>query len=815
MTMSMRAIVRYRVALLVAANFLLFLDGVMRHYPTVDEARLVPAGIVHWRTGEFEAANDVPPLARMISALPVLGTTRLLGPIADFDTQKYWTEAFGLDVATLDASKFVYHNRNQFMTLFGLARAPNFLWWALGAWLIHRWARELHGDKAGWFALVLWSFGPNVLAREQTATPDLPLAVLTLAATYAYQRWLNRPEWEVAALAGALLGVALLTDHAAATLPFAWAAMAALRQLVGAREASPLRVRLVQIALGSALSLWVLNSGYLFAGWEKAPNGFGLGRWTAVIPADYRTSLAGRWYDIQGEADEFSVALPATIRGYFSWRALATKVPLGTWALILGGAAASIGTARIGPPIAERCAAWLVPSTALFLGSSSCGAMLSTQSVLLLAAPFGIVIAAGLASRLQAASWKTGIGVVALLAWSVASSLAIYPNPLCYMNEAGGAGHGPSRSLYTFPGDGGHDVAALKAWLKERPNFQPIGLALRQVADPRALGIESTIAPASNVRGSGDPRIVPWYSPMGGPYPGRYAVDTYCLNSHQYDYFKELEPIDRIGGTILAYDVSRADAEGARRRLGFPPLENNPAVAAAPEIDDAFVRSKYRDASGVEYEYAVFAPPKRPGFSHPPAILFLHGFDEREGGPRGNIYLDVTFPAAVKERREDFPFVAVVPQGKSGKWSTNGADADMALGVLDKVLREYEVDVQRVYLTGVSSGGSGVWTLAASRPSLWAAIVPISSAGCNPASAATIAHIPTWCFHNIYDFNYPIEGPRAMINSIRKAGGSPRFTEYFALTSDVDRSSGLGSHDAWSKAYRLDALYTWMYRQHK
>ena len=52
-----------------------------------------------------------------------------------------------------------------------------------------------------------------------------------------------------------------------------------------------------------------------------------------------------------------------------------------------------------------------------------------------------------------------------------------------------------------------------------------------------------------------------------------------------------------------------------------------------------------------------------------------------------------------------------------------------------------------------------------------------------------------------------------MIAALRESGGSPRYTEYFALTTDVERSSGLGSHDAWSKAYMLDELYAWLFRQ--
>jgi len=812
-----RLFMRYGVVLLVTANLLLFLDGALRHYPTVDEARLVPAGLVHWRTGEFDAADDVPPLARMISALPILAATPILGPCDDFEGQKYWTEAVGPDRASRDASKFVYHNRNQFMTLFRLARAPNFLWWVAGAWVIYRWARELHGAQAGWFALVLWSFGPNIVAREQTATPDLPLAVAALAATCAYRAWLREPSRTGAALAGALLGMALLTDYAALALLPAWAAIGAAYRFLQDRDGPrpPLRSWLGQIVLASVLCIWIMNSGYLFSRLgtstrrlDAAGMGNGAQRLAAIFPADYRAGLAGKWRDSGRDAVEASIALRPTVRGAFSWAAMAAKVPLGTWALILGGAAASLRAGR-----ADGWATWLIPSTMLVLASSPLGPILPVPSVLLLAAPFAIIGASSLSTYLRSTSRKTGWLVSGMLAWCVVSGLAARPHFLHYLNEAaGGTRDVASLSRYISGGDCGQDVAALKAWLEKRPEFRPVGLALRQVVDPLAVGIEYTVAPALSPRGSADPRTAPWCSPRGGPYPGRYAIDAYSLATPQYAYFRDFRPLDRIGASIFVYDVSREDADAARRRRGLPPVEDEPAIAAS-SLQGGFVRRRYRDGSGIEFNYAVSPPSGYPGTRPWPLILFLHGYDEREGGPRGDLFLDVTFPAAVNKRRDNRPFLAVVPQGKSGGWSPGGADAEMVLGVLDEVRRDYNVDPRRIYLTGVSSGGSGVWALAAAHPNLWAAIVPISAVKCDPSVAQKIAHVPCWCFHNLYDFKYSTAQPRAMITALRKSGASPRYTEYFALTSDMDRSSGLGSHDAWSKAYMFDELYAWLSRQ--
>ncbi|AGA27015.1 glycosyltransferase family 39 protein [Singulisphaera acidiphila] len=814
-------IVRNPIVLLVTANFLLFLDGTLRHYPTVDETRLVPAGLVHWRTGDFSTANDVPPLARLISAVPVLAATPFLDPCVDFERQKYWTEAVGLDRASQDASRFIYHNRNQFVILFCLARVPNFLWWAMGAWIIYHWANNLYGKPASCLGLIFWSLGPNILAREQMATPDLPVAVAVLATSYAFLGWLRKPDWNRAALTGILLGIALLADFAVLALLPAWVSIGTARWFLKEHDApqQPAKSWAGQLFIGTTLCLWVLNSGYLFS--QTAPaardgvggSASGLTSLATLVPSDYREGLAQRWRDSATEAGDASISTSASARGGFSWTMLAWKIPLGTLALILGGAATSFRMAWMRSGVLDQLAVWAPPVFVLVLASTILAPILPTSSVLILAAPFAIIGISSLSIFFRPAFRTTRWLILGLLASVLLNSLTTYPSFLCCLNEAAsGTQNATSLPRWMSGRDCGQDFGILKSWLREHPESRPIGLACRQIVDPQAYGLEYTIAPSLNSHGGSDPKDAPWYSLQGGPHPGWYAVDAYSLGTVQYAYFKDFKPLQRLGASLFIYNLSRDDVESARRHLHLSPLAETISIPN-DALHDGFVRRSYRDESGVEYNYAVFAPPgHRSGRSYP-LILFLHGYDEREGGPRGDAYLDVTFPLAVKQRRDNFPFFAVVPQGRSGGWSPGGTDARMVLAVLKLVQDEYEVDPKRIYLTGVSSGGAGVWSLAAEHPELWAAIVPIATAGCDPDQAQRISNIPCWCFHNLYDFKYPITNPRAMIGALRQAGGLPRYTEFFGLTSDVGRSSSLGSHDAWSKAYMLDALYAWLSQQ--
>jgi predicted peptidase len=178
----------------------------------------------------------------------------------------------------------------------------------------------------------------------------------------------------------------------------------------------------------------------------------------------------------------------------------------------------------------------------------------------------------------------------------------------------------------------------------------------------------------------------------------------------------------------------------------------------------AFLCLDFADGSGENSHYTLFVTYAYTGDRPYPLILLLHGFGD--AGMEGDQYLKVGLPPAIQARKESFRFIAVIPQGHSGQWSPGSWDAKRALAILDRVEKEYRVDRVRVYLTGLSSGGSAVWEWAARNPDRWAAIVPISSAGCDPELIPRFRHIPCWCFHN--DISSPPGAPRARSRPSRR-----------------------------------------------
>ncbi len=177
-----------------------------------------------------------------------------------------------------------------------------------------------------------------------------------------------------------------------------------------------------------------------------------------------------------------------------------------------------------------------------------------------------------------------------------------------------------------------------------------------------------------------------------------------------------------------------------------------------------------------------------------PLILFLHGSTEK--GDDVQIVKRRGLPAYLEQSRS-FPFLVISPQlpEDQERWDPGEMKA-----LLDAVLTDLRVDRDRLYLTGWSLGGNGVWSMAARYPELFAAIAPIAGWG-DVDSARALRNLPVWDFHGAKDTNVLPEESVAMVRAVRQQGGRVRFTLY----PDLD-------HDCWSTVYGNAELYEWFLR---
>jgi predicted peptidase len=193
--------------------------------------------------------------------------------------------------------------------------------------------------------------------------------------------------------------------------------------------------------------------------------------------------------------------------------------------------------------------------------------------------------------------------------------------------------------------------------------------------------------------------------------------------------------------------------------------------------------------------YLLFLPQGYEKSKQPwPLMLFLHGAQESGTNLAS---LKKNGPPKYVETHPDFPFILVSPQYHSG----NDWDKNVLMALLDDVIGRYRVDTHRIYLTGLSMGGSATWSLAVAHPERFAAIVPVSGAG-NAVDARKLAGLPIWAFHGAKDTIISVEWSRRMVAAIRAEGGNVEYTEF----PDAH-------HNIWSKTYNNSRLYKWLLAQ--
>jgi predicted esterase len=180
-----------------------------------------------------------------------------------------------------------------------------------------------------------------------------------------------------------------------------------------------------------------------------------------------------------------------------------------------------------------------------------------------------------------------------------------------------------------------------------------------------------------------------------------------------------------------------------------------------------------------------------------PLVLFLHG-----SGESGNDISKVKAhgPPQLVEQGKQFPFIVVSPQSEV----PSGWDVDQLYKLLQAVKKNYRIDADRIYLTGLSMGGFGTWALAMKHPEEFAAIAPVCGGG-DTSNAWKIRNMPVWCFHGALDDVVPIAGSQNMVKAVGRWNPKVRFTVY----ANKD-------HNSWDTTYNTnDSLYNWLLAQKK
>lgn len=195
-------------------------------------------------------------------------------------------------------------------------------------------------------------------------------------------------------------------------------------------------------------------------------------------------------------------------------------------------------------------------------------------------------------------------------------------------------------------------------------------------------------------------------------------------------------------------------------------------------------------------------------------MIFLHGSGERGNDNEAQLKWGVINFASPENMKLYRPIV-IAPQCPNNTDWANFSDADMSLlpiptkpmklliELINQTIKNFPVDTNRIYITGLSMGGFGTFDAISRYPNLFAAAVPVCGAG-DVSKAQDIAHIPIWIFHGALDNAVNPGADQNMVKALTKAGAHPGFTQYPET-----------GHFSWIAAYSDPMMMAWLFKQHK
>ncbi len=565
---------------------ILLLHGLMlgwlatRHSPAIGEIPALASGVWHWKSGDFVPFRVNPPLVRMVAALPVLA----FGAETDWSgVSDHLTDRCEFRIGT----DFISANPDAAVDLFIFARWACIPFAILGAIICYLWASELYGPRAGLASLALWCFSPEVLAQAQLITADAPAASFGVLAGYCFSRWVREARRGSAITAGVSLGLALLVKTTWLILFVIWPLLWCLIRFQ-ARSSTESKAKclgpppsLLQLVVVLVIGIAVLNIGYTFDGsgiplgeyqfisdslggnvppavrFQEGGNRFRdswVGAVPVPLPKDFLLGIDRQKRDFEaGEFSYFNGEWRTKGRWYYYLFTFAMSVPDGF--LLMLGIALFRMTIRSDPRIRRDAFILLVPAIAVFILVSSQTGLNSHFRYALPAFPFLFVYAAGSVTRTISTSCRfLPLIAICALVTTIIDSGRSFPHYRGYYNIISGASDRLPPVLLGSKLDWGQDLLLLKWWHDALPIPEPMTFAGDHAAAPQAVGLQFPEPPPDPNWASSREHVR-----LGalGPQPGLHAVSVNRLYSrdHQFEYFKSMKPVAKIGDSIFVYRI--------------------------------------------------------------------------------------------------------------------------------------------------------------------------------------------------------------------------------------------------------------------
>lgn len=269
-------------------------------------------------------------------------------------------------------------------------------------------------------------------------------------------------------------------------------------------------------------------------------------------------------------------------------------------------------------------------------------------------------------------------------------------------------------------------------------------------------------------------------------------------------------------------------------------------VALKNETLDKFKQFTFEDAeTGGKLEYNLCIPDGYDESQSYPLVLFMA--DASTAGKEVTAPLTQGYGAlefASNRDQDKHPAFVLVPQytdwAVQDDWSTS-AEVEMTIRLLDKVVKEYNIDTNRLYTTGQSMGGMMSFYFNITHPDLFAASLFVSSqwdtskmqdfgskkffyivaAGDKKASGGMndLTKVLKAVNARIDSASWSAKLPAAEQDRLAKQlidkGGNINFIRWEAGTVLPEGGKGMEHNASFDYAYKLTPVRDWLFEQHK
>lgn len=189
--------------------------------------------------------------------------------------------------------------------------------------------------------------------------------------------------------------------------------------------------------------------------------------------------------------------------------------------------------------------------------------------------------------------------------------------------------------------------------------------------------------------------------------------------------------------------------------------------------DGTFDQFTITTRDGIERPYIVYTPPSIDKQSKRPLIIYLHG-----AVSSASMRIDPLGAAKrspMTKLADERGYYVLYPYGQKGATWFDPVGLDMVLSELHRVQQQYPIDVDKVFVSGFSDGGSGAFYMATTCSTPFAGFIALNGSvsvaaniGTSPVYLENINGKPLYIVNTLSDMLYPVQMMQPTIDKIRE-----------------------------------------------